>query len=84
MKRAQSLIDDAAPLSALPFLRSLLLLVGEGKGARRLLRTPLLATLVVDCGSGTLAVLVFLVTFLFELCSLRLSSGLRCSASWPL
>ena len=50
---------------------------------RRLLRAPLVAALVVDSGSGTLALLVFLVTFFFALCSLRLSSGLRCSASWP-
>ena len=37
--------------------------------------------LVVDSGSGTF--LVFLVTFLLALCSLRSSSGLRCPASWP-
>ena len=30
--------------------------------------------------SSILAMLVFLVTLLFALCSLRLSSGLRCSA----
>ena len=40
------------------------------------------AGLVVDSGSGMLAMLFFLVTFLFALFSLRLSSGLRCSASW--
>ena len=55
---------------------------GEGKRGRRrrsfrrLLRAPLVSALVDDSGSGTLALLVFLVTFFFALCSLRLSSGL--------
>ena len=47
------------------------------------LHIPLLAALVVDCGSGTLAMLVFLVTFLFALYSLWSSPGLRYFASWP-
>ena len=41
------------------------------------------AALVVDSGSGMLAMLVFRVMLLYALCSLRSSSGLRCSASWP-
>ena len=41
-----------------------------------------MAALVVDSGSGMLAMLVFLVTF-FALCFLRSSAGLRCPASWP-
>ena len=39
--------------------------------------------LVVDSGSGMLAMPVFLVTFLFALCSLRLSTFPRCQVSWP-
>ena len=42
---------------------------------------PLVAALVVDSGSGMLAMLVFLVMLLLVLCFL-LSLGLRCSASW--
>ena len=60
---------------------------GRGRGGKRSflapLHIPLLAALVVDCGSGTLAMLVFLVTFFFALCSLWSSPGLRCLASWP-
>ena len=37
--------------------------------------------LVVDSGSGTF--LVFLVTFLLAQCSLLLTTGSRCSTSWP-
>ena len=73
-----------------PFLPVRPLLVREGRGRRGgsegllvPLQIPCVAALVVDSGSGMLAVLVFPVMFLFALCSLRSSSGLRCSASWP-
>ena len=39
---------------------------------------------VVDYGSGLLAVLVLLVTMYLALCSLLVSPGPRCSASWPI
>ena len=44
---------------------------------------PLVAALVVDSGSGMLAVQVFLVMLLHALCSLRPSACLSFQASWP-
>ena len=60
----------------------------EGRGRRggrggRLVPPLFVAALVVDNDSGMLAMLVFLVMFPYALCSLRSSSGLRCSSSWP-
>ena len=61
--------------------------LGRGRrGVRGGLLEPLpalVAALVVDNDSGILAMLDFLVMFLHALCSLRSSSGLRCSASRP-
>ena len=42
-----------------------------------------MAALVVDSGSGMLAMLVFLVMILHALCSLRPSACLSFQASWP-
>ena len=42
-----------------------------------------MAALVVDNDSGMLAMLVFLLMLPHALCSFRSSSGMRCSASWP-
>ena len=47
------------------------------------LHVPHVAALVVDSGSGMLAVLVFLVMFLHALCSHRPSACLSFQASWP-
>ena len=47
----------------------------EEADASDLLPLLFVAALVVDSGSGTLALLVFLVTFLFALCSLWFLAG---------
>ena len=71
----------------LNFLRAVAQVAKRKRKKRRKRRTPpplalFVVALDVDNGSGMLVLLVLLVMFLFALCSLRLTTGPRCLASW--
>ena len=55
----------------------------EEEASEGFFAAPPVAALVVDNDSGSLAVLVFLVSMYLALCFLLASSGPRCSAFWP-